>query len=290
MDSVLELVVTKPLPLEEPMDERIIAIYCLCADLLKGLHHFEDPQAQMSDAEVMTTALTAAVFFRGNFESARIYLKDNGMIPRMLSKSRFNRRLHRGRDLFLTLFAVLGETWKESNAAAVYSVDSFPIAVCDNYRIRRCKLYQDKAFRGCIASKKRYFYGLKIHVLVTADGNPVEFILTPGSYSDVGCLEAFDWDLPPEATVYADRGYTSYRFEDELHALTQIEFQPMRKRNAKRQFPPWVCYLQHHFRKRIETMGSLVERLLPKSIHAVRAVGFELKVVLFLLAVSINPL
>lgn len=272
------------------MDDRIIAIYVLCDDLLKALHHSEDSQVQMTDAEVMTTALTAAVFFRGNFEPARAYLQGNGMIPHMLSKSRFNRRLHRERDLFLTLFGILGETWKDLNPEAVYSVDSFPIPVCDNYRIRRCKLYRDKAFRGCIASKKRYFYGLKMHVLVTADGKPVEFFLTPGSFSDVAYLEAFDWDLPPGAIVYADRGYTSYRFEDELHALTHIEFQPMRKRNAKRQFPPWVCYLQHHFRKRIETMGSLVERLLPKSIHAVRTVGFELKVVLFLLAVSINAL
>lgn len=34
-------------------------------------------------------------------------------------------------------------------------------------------------------------------------------------------------------------------------------------------------------RKIVETTGSLVERLLPKSIHAVTAKGFELKVALF---------
>jgi hypothetical protein len=31
----------------------------------------------------------------------------------------------------------------------------------------------------------------------------------------------------------------------------------------------------------VETAGSLLERLLPKSIHAVTAEGFELKVALF---------
>ena len=51
--------------------------------------------------------------------------------------------------------------------------------------------------------QKRYFYGVKIHVLATAQGQPVEF-LTPGSFSDVACLEGFDWDLPPDSTVYAD--------------------------------------------------------------------------------------
>lgn len=34
--------------------------------------------------------------------------------------------------------------------------------------------------------------------------------------------------------------------------------------------------------------GSLIERILPKSIHAVIAKGFELKVALFVLASSIN--
>jgi hypothetical protein len=244
----------------------------------------------MSDAEVMTTAIVAAVFYRGNFESARTALQANGMVRHMLGKSRFNRRLHRIRELFLTLFAVLGETWKTLNSNSIYSIDSFPIAVCDNYRIRRCRLYQHAAFRGKIASKKRYFYGLKLHILVTATGQPVEFILTPGSFSDVGELETFNWDLPPGSTVYADRGYNKASFEAELQTDAQIAFQPMRRRNMKAQFPPWVVYLQHFFRKRIETMGSLLERLLPKSIHTVTAAGFELKVVLFVLAISINCL
>jgi len=46
--------------------------------------------------------------------------------------------------------------------------------------------------------------------------------------------------------------------------------------------------MQHAIRKIVETTGSLIERLLPKSIHAVTARGFELKVALFVLASSIN--
>jgi hypothetical protein len=44
------------------------------------------------------------------------------------------------------------------------------------------------------------------------------------------------------------------------------------------------------YRKRIETVGSLLERMLPKTIHAVTAEGFELKVFLLVLAYSINCL
>jgi hypothetical protein len=48
------------------MDERIIAIYCLCDDLLIAQNHPQDPQSKISDAEVMTTAIVAAVDFRAN--------------------------------------------------------------------------------------------------------------------------------------------------------------------------------------------------------------------------------
>ena len=49
------------------MDTQIIVIFCLCEDMLKSLHHYEDSQRKMSDAEVMTTALVAALYFKGNF-------------------------------------------------------------------------------------------------------------------------------------------------------------------------------------------------------------------------------
>ncbi len=86
------------------MDEKIIAIYCLCADVLDAIGHAEDLHHQMSDAEVITTGLVAMVFFRGNFEAARALLSTPRYIPHMLSRRRLHRRLHRLKALFLTLF------------------------------------------------------------------------------------------------------------------------------------------------------------------------------------------
>lgn len=53
------------------MDDQILSIYCLCDGLLKALRQRDDPQCRMSDAEVMTTPLVAALFFGGNQEHAR---------------------------------------------------------------------------------------------------------------------------------------------------------------------------------------------------------------------------
>jgi hypothetical protein len=122
------------------MDDHILAISCVCHDFLKALHHMEDRQQKMTDAEVMTTVLVAMIFFGGTFEHARALLGTRQYIPTMLSRSRLNRRLHLIQDLFVTLFHVLGETWKALNAEAVSVIDSFPVAMCDNYRIPRAKI------------------------------------------------------------------------------------------------------------------------------------------------------
>lgn len=269
------------------MDEKIIAVFCLCDDMLKALHHREDPQCQMSDAEVMTTAIVAALHFRGNFEAARQWMHAAGYIPRMLSKSRFNRRLHRIFDLFLALFHLLGETWKQLNADVVYGIDSFPIAVCDNVRIGRCQRYRGAEWRGYQASKRRYFYGLKLHLLVTADGQPVEFYFTPGSYSDTRALRGYAFDVPEGALIIGDKAYNDYTVEDIL-CDAQLYLLPYRRQNTRRPVPPWLRYLQSVWRRVVETTGSLLERLLPKSIHTVTARGLELKVTLFVLACSLN--
>jgi hypothetical protein len=93
----------------------------------------------MSDAEVVTTALVAMLFFRGNFEAARALLSLPRYVPHMLSRSRLNRRLHRLTDLFVRLFDLLGCTWKQLNAESISVIDSFPVAACDHDRIPRVK-------------------------------------------------------------------------------------------------------------------------------------------------------
>ena len=169
----------------------------------------------------------------------------------------------------------------------VFILNSLPVAACDNYRIPRSKRYQGEVWRGYQASKKRFFYGLKIHIMVTEHGQPVEFFLTPGSYSDTSAYPWYDFDLPLQAWITADKAYTDYDVEDVINEAG-LRMRLMRKSNSKRPFPPWIFYLQSTYRKIVETTGSLIERLLPKSIHSVTAKGFELKVGLFVLAASLN--
>jgi hypothetical protein len=124
--------------------------------------------------------------------------------------------------------------------------------------------------------------------MVTKDGQPVEYFLTPGSFGDVDALKYYAYELPDGSIIYADKAYNDYEIEDLLKEVDHIALIPIRKKNSKRALPPEVSFVQHYYRKMIETAGSLIEQLLPKSIHAVTSQGFELKVALFVIASSLN--
>lgn len=196
------------------MDTNIVLVYCLCDDLLKWQHHRDDPQCVLSDAEIMTIAIVAAMYFGGNQAMSRLLLYEQGYLKRTISRSRLCRRLKRVQHQFVTLFRLLGDSAKVRNEENLYIIDSLPVVVCDNYRIRRCKLYRDETYRGYQASKKRYFYGLKIHLVVTKAGQPVEFFLSPGAFSDTAALDQFDFDLPPDAWIVGDKAYNVYLIEE----------------------------------------------------------------------------
>ena len=126
-------------------------------------------------------------------------------------------------------------------------------------------------------------------------GRPVDASLRPGSRSDTGQLRNFEFDLPKGATAYADKAYktklTGECFtEDTLTEACAINLSPIRKSNSTRPDSASVRYLQAVYRKRIETTFSQIARLMPTSIHATTAEGFELKVFLFVLAFSFSGL
>ncbi|WP_413275890.1 hypothetical protein [Floridanema evergladense] len=97
----------------------------------EAINHQDDRRRLMSDAEVLTTALVAALFFHGNQAHARVYLQESGLIPAMLDKSRFCRRLHALSELMYDLFHQIGMLLKATNSDVEYLLDSFPVAAND---------------------------------------------------------------------------------------------------------------------------------------------------------------
>lgn len=276
------------------MEDTIITTYYLCEEFLKAVGHRDEPQVRLSTAEVMTTALGACAFFGGNIEATRSFLEEYGYINKAISKSRFNRRLPAiDPSLWQQLFNLLAEAFKQSRSDQTYVVDSLPVAVCDNIRIKRCRIYPlqkpGEAFRGYVASKRRYFYGLRVHLVVSGSGEPVEFSLAAGSEADVKVFKELELELPAGAVIHADKGYTDYSYEELLEEVG-VNLLCQRKKNSRRPHSPCTEFLAKPIRQYIETVFSKLSALFSRKIHAVTPRGFELKIVCFLLAFSIQCL
>jgi Transposase DDE domain len=270
------------------MDLEITGYYCVCADFLKSVNYLDDPQCHLSTAEIMTAALTAAAFFSGCHETACKFLKEYRYIPKMISKGRFSRRLAAvPESVWRGLADWLASTAHELNSFGIYIVDSFPVPVCKNIRIKRCKIYHDKCFRGYVSSRKEYFYGIKVSAVMTESGIPAEIIFSHGGCSDIAAFHNFRLDLPAESVILGDKAYNYYALEDSLKE-EGIHLMPIRKKNSKRKYEALAESGIKLIRKRIESAFSVIKQRFPAHIHAVTHRGFELKVFLFILAYGIE--
>jgi len=270
----------------ETMSDKVLAIYCFLDDFLRETNRkAENKSYRCSDGLVLTTAVVAARFFYGNQAAAMRYMAEQQGVV-LLEKSAFNRRLHKLADTLEVLFYYLARFFKDLNVDKTYVIDSFPVPVCDNIRIRHSRLVKGEHYRGKIASKRRFFYGFRVQVITTAHGEPVQYLIHPGAFVDVTALQAMDVDLPCGSELFGDSGYTDYEQEDYYAECEAIVLRMQRKKGSRRPDAPYWVYLKKQIRQKIEQAFSQITARFPKHIHAVTQHGFVLKIILFLLAHS----
>ena len=269
------------------MDTFITTIYVICDDILKILNVEDDPQALMSNAEVMTFSIFAAKNFAGNHTKSRWFCKKLGYFSKILSNSCLNRRIHKiPWSIWNAVFRFLALVFTRGNDSKEFAVDSFPIACCQKSRIDRRHIFLGKQHIGFASSRRGFFCGIRVHMVVTANGEPVEAMFRPASEHDVEVLWSMELQLPHGSTLYADRGYTSYLLEDILSQDEGIQLLAKRKKNAKRKSTPEVSRLIGSRRQIVETAFSCITNLLPRYIKAITEKGFMIRVMSAVLAYS----
>lgn len=269
------------------MIEKVTCVYCIIDDYLKTLAHKEHYNRNVTDSQIITIAIVSGLYFGGNQTKALCYFRSH-IFDQTILKSGFTKRLHKIKDLLLTLVFSIGRMFKYIYCEMEYIIDSFPVKVCHNIRIKRCKLLKGEEYRGYNASKREYFFGLKVQLITTKEGIPVELYLVAASEHDSQILKRMYHDLPPESCLYADSGYTNYQIEDLLAEAENVDLLSSRKKNAKRVDKPYIAFIKEVMRKRIETAISQICTLMPKHINAVTINGFIIKLILFVLASQTN--
>lgn len=271
------------------MEMQIIAIYCLLDDYIQSIGYQDWPNVKLSTAEVMLINIVGMRFFYGNVEIAREFLVEHRYMGNQLTKSALNKRIHQiPVEWWGEILEFIQRLKNKGNLPLEYIVDAFPVSVCRNIRIRNCRIYQGEEFRGYNASKREYFYGLKVTVIASQDGCPLRVMLCPGREHDSVPFKLMERNLPPGSEIYGDSAYVDYMYQDKLEETEKIRLIVEPKSNSLRPIDLHDFVNLKHIRKFIEGAFGVISRLMPRKIHAVTPQGFEIKILGFLVAAATN--
>lgn len=202
--------------------EDITELYCMIDDFCKefepqlnarlladGQCHRLRP-ASLSLSEIMTLVILFHQIRYRHFKSFYQYHVCQYMRAEFPSLPSYNRCLELLPRCTVAL-AVLFEQLKWA-CSGISIVDSTPIAVCDNLRIKRHRVFKDMAQRG--KSSTGWFFGFKLHVAINHLGELLAIHLTPGNVDDRKPLPSLTKHL--FGKLYADKGYLSKTLSESL--------------------------------------------------------------------------
>lgn len=258
----------------------IIAMYVVIDEVLQAAGVHDHRLSQVSDAEVLTIAVVAALYFHNHQERTLCVMRLSGYIPGQLSVSRYNRRLHALRDWLAIRLEWLGALF---SAATVYVIDSLPVPVCRRVRASRCRKVKGRVYYGYCAAKDEKFFGWRLHLVCTTTGLPVSFSLLPAAFHDLTPLHELTYQLPSGALVVADKGYNCAHDEASILAHTGVRLVIQRRDNMLPNTLSDDALIRQH-RQMIETVNSQLEAMGIQRLRARTNEGFLLKVHASLLA------
>ena len=146
----------------------------------------------------------------------------------LLERSRFNRR---SRQL-IWLVQLIRKAMSDilpSNRIAI--IDSFPLPLCQPVRNHRVAIFKGLADIGYNASKHLWFYGFKVHMLVTLSGYILNDLVTPASVYDIKVVYEL-LEGCKRSVILGDLGYLSSELKKDLEQLGYHLWTPFRQNMA----------------------------------------------------------
>jgi hypothetical protein len=172
-------------------------------------------QPQFTDAEVLTIALMQGYFRTPTLKRTFLLVlaNDPQAFPKCCSYKQWLARLHRLSEQLGLLLTQLAES--QASNHYLYLLDAQPIPMCHPIRHGRVVLLREEgAYFG--KTSKGWFFGLKLHLLVTAEGLIINAILTPGNWDDRDAAMALAQSMPSGSVGLGDRGYRRPALQEEM--------------------------------------------------------------------------
>ena len=178
------------------------------------------------------------------------------LFPNQPEQSRFNRRRRTLMPVFnLIRQAILRVLDVAQDPCCV--IDSLPVPVVNFHLVPQSHAdwAEHGAAFGKVPSKKQTIYGYKLHVLLTARGVILDFVLAPANASDVAVGEELLWEHT-DLTVLGDKAYISQAVQAELRQMRRIRLLSVPRSNQRVQLPEAVRAAINGARQIIETVND----------------------------------
>lgn len=207
---------------------------------------------QLSESEIMTIMIH---FHQSGYRTFKDYYTRHvqkhlsDAFPTLVSYGRFVNLMPRvGLPLYVYLRLLMGR------CTGISFVDSTPLKVCHNKRIRQHRVFDSFAERG--KTTMGWFFGFKLHLVINHQGELLNFDLTPGNVDDRTPLIGFAARL--FGKLFGDKGYLSRALADSLREQG-LDLVTAIRRNMPPQILPLEDKLWLRKRAVIESINNLLK-------------------------------
>jgi hypothetical protein len=213
----------------------------------------------MRDSEVITMLLVGEFLGHDTDEGIHTYFRRHwrAWFPHLGDRTTFLRQA-------ANLWAVLA--WMQNALAWLlgafddphHIVDGAPVTVCVMTRRSRARTFRGEAATSYCASKRLFYHGFKLHLVVTLEGVVTAFSVTAANVDERQAA----WDVVENlrGLLLGDKGYVSAFFRS-LLAEQRLRLETPVRARMKDGLPFEVRRLLNNCRRRIETViGQLTER------------------------------
>lgn len=212
---------------------------------------------KLSDAEVIALTISAEAI--GLDSENYLFLKLESdykeLYQKLPHRTNYNRRKRKLMDRIEYMSQKMSDAMTENTTT--YIIDSMPLPVCRTVRSKFLRILRDEDMLpelGYSAIDKQYFFGFKLHVLMSENGVIVSYYLTPSNVHDVKLIKDMTVGFVNNCTVIGDKGYLVRNGQLKLFENEGINIVTPKRKNQKNQ-GNWSPILRYK-RKRIETAFS----------------------------------
>lgn len=197
--------------------DSIITLFCLIDDLCKAIlppeRHTVGPKPKLSRSELMTIAVLFSLTGQNSFHGFYRVFAMNKYFTDLPEYSRLLRNIKDVSYETHVLLQALLLINRQNHKDQLMLIDSAPLPVCRNKRIFNYSV-TELAKRGM--SSMGWFFGFKVHIVVTSEGILLQFMVTPGNTSDKDheLVQKLFEDL--EGMAVGDKGYVSKPLKKKL--------------------------------------------------------------------------